>query len=210
MRFLKTILATASIAAGAGLLAACGGAGEPQSTAIPSAIATATAQPEVDPTKGGTQDVTPTPVPTAKAAPAALLEPTSDVPTVPPQTATATPAGPPPSTKPTPTRPPTIAPAATPVPTATQTPTATPAPSCSHSDQSLNGGASRVTVDLTGNSISRFRVREQFARVSLPNDAVGETREVSGSLVFDGSGAVVAGQSKITVGLLSLQSDEDV
>ena len=81
MRFLKTILATASIAAGAGLLAACGGAGEPQSTAIPSAIATATAQPEVDPTKGGTQDVTPTPVPTAKAAPAALLEPTSDVPT---------------------------------------------------------------------------------------------------------------------------------
>jgi len=64
-------------------------------------------------------------------------------------------------------------------------------------------------VDLTGNSISRFRVREQFARVSLPNDAVGETREVSGSLVFDGSGAVVAGQSKITVGLLSLQSDED-
>ena len=209
MRFLKTILATASIAAGAGLLAACGGAGEPQSTAIPSAIVTATAQPEVDPTKGGTQDVTPTPVPTAKAAPAALLEPTSDVPTVPPQTATATPAGPPPATKPTPTRPPTIAPANTPVPTATQAPTATPPPTCSHSDQSLNSGASRVTVDLTENSIGRFRVREQFARVSLPNDAVGETREVSGALVFDGSGAVVSGQSKIIVGLHSLQSDED-
>jgi len=209
MRFLKIILVTASIAGGAGLFAACGGAGEPQSTAIPSAIAPAAAQPEVDPTKGGAQDATPTPVPTAKATPAALLEPTSDVPTVPPQTATATPAGPPPSTKPTPTRPPTIAPADTPVPTATQAPTATPAPTCSHSDQSLNGGASRVTVELTGNSIGRFRVREQFARVSLPNDAVGETREVSGSLVFDGSGAVVAGQSKITVGLLSLQSDED-
>ena len=27
--------------------------------------------------------------------------------------------------------------------------------------------------------------------------------------MFDGSGAVVAGQSQITVGLLSLQSDED-
>ena len=57
--------------------------------------------------------------------------------------------------------------------------------------------------------MARFRVREQFARVNLPNDAVGQTRQVSGSLVFDGSGAVVAGQSKITVGLLSLQSDED-
>ena len=64
-------------------------------------------------------------------------------------------------------------------------------------------------MDLSGNSIARFRVREQFARVSLPNDAVGQTREVSGSLVFEGSGAVVAGQSKITVNLLSLQSDED-
>ena len=64
-------------------------------------------------------------------------------------------------------------------------------------------------MDLTENSIGRFRVREQFARVSLPNDAVGETREVSGSLVFDGSGAVVSGQSKIIVGLHSLQSDED-
>jgi len=36
MRLLKTILVTALIASGAGLLAACGGAGEPQSTAIPS------------------------------------------------------------------------------------------------------------------------------------------------------------------------------
>ena len=129
MRFLKTILVTSSIVAGVGLLAACGGAGEPRSTAIPSPIATAAAQPEVDPTKGGAQDAAPTPLPTAKATPAAPLEPTSDVPTASPQAATATPAGPPPSTKPTPTRPPTIAPVDTPVPTATQAPTATPPPS---------------------------------------------------------------------------------
>ena len=81
MRFLKTILVTASIAGGAGFLAACGGAVEPQSTAIPSTIGTAAAQPEVDPTKGRAQDATQTPLPTAKATPAALLEPTSDVPT---------------------------------------------------------------------------------------------------------------------------------
>ena len=190
-------------------MAACGGAGEPQSTAIPSSITTAPAQPEVDPTKGAAQDATPTPLPIATSTPAAPLDPTSDVPTVPPKTATATPVSPPAATKPTPARPLTIAPADTPVPTVTEAPTAAPPPSCSHSDQSLNGGASRVAVDLSGNSIARFRVREQFARVNLPNDAVGQTRQVSGSLVFDGSGAVVAGQSKITVGLLSLQSDED-
>jgi len=62
---------------------------------------------------------------------------------------------------------------------------------------------------LSGNSIARFRVREQFARVSFPNDAVGQTRKVSGSLVFDGAGAVLPGQSKITVDLFSLTSDED-
>ena len=190
-------------------MAACGGAGEPRSTAIPSATVTAAAQSEVDSTKGGAQDAAPAPLPTAKAKPATPLEPTSDVPTALPQTATATPAGPPTSTKPTPSRPPTIAPADTPVPTATQAPTTTPPPSCSHKGLGLSDPASHVTVDLTGNSIARFRVREQFARVSLPNDAVGRTREVSGSWVFDGSGSVVDGQSKITVGLVSLQSDED-
>jgi polyisoprenoid-binding protein YceI len=73
----------------------------------------------------------------------------------------------------------------------------------------LSGAAGRVTVELSGNSIGRFRVREQFARVSLPNDAVGTTKKVAGSVVFDGSGAVLANQSKITVDLLSLISDED-
>lgn len=69
--------------------------------------------------------------------------------------------------------------------------------------------ASRVTVELLGNSIGRFRVREQFARVSLPNDAVGTTKKVAGSVVFDGSGAVLSGQSTITINLLSLISDEE-
>ena len=88
------------------------------------------------------------------------------------------------------------------------TPTDTP-PSCSHNDLGLSGSGGRATVELAGNSIGRFRVREQFARVSLPNDAVGTTKKVAWSVVFDGSGTVLADQSKITVDLLSLISDED-
>ena len=212
MKLLKTMLVTLLLAGGAVLLAACGGGDEPLFTAVPSPSPTATVQPKVDPTKGEAQLATPATAPiikvTPKATPTAPPKPTSDEP-VPPHTPISTPAEAPPVTKPTPTPPPTIAPSDTPVPTATQAPTVPPTPSCSHGDQSLSGGAGRVEVDLSGNSIARFRVREQFARVSLPNDAVGQTREVSGSLMFDGSGAVVSGQSKITVGLLSLQSDED-
>ena len=62
---------------------------------------------------------------------------------------------------------------------------------------------------MSGNSTARFRVREQFVRVSIPNDAVGTTREVSGSVIFDRSGKVKADQSKIIVDLLSLISGED-
>jgi polyisoprenoid-binding protein YceI len=54
---------------------------------------------------------------------------------------------------------------------------------------------------------ARYRVTEQLAGRSLPSDAVGTTKDVSGTIVLDPSGAVVAGQSKITVNLTKLQSD---
>ena len=200
MRFLKTVLLTLMLAGGAGLLGACGGAGERLPAPDQPVTTTATPQPSVDPTPGVTQPPTPTTPPPVPPVPP------STEPKVRPDTSGATP-----------TPPPTVRANATTVPTATFTsvpPTITPVPtevlsSCSHSDQGLNGLASRVTVEPLGNSIGRFRVREQFARVSLPNDAVGTTKKVAGSVVFDGSGAVLSGQSTITINLLSLISDEE-
>jgi len=202
MKLFKTMLVTLLLAGGAGLLSACGGADEPSTKPAPALAATATPERQADPTPGVTQP----PTPTATASPTPPSVPSSKQPNAPSDTAEATP-----------TPPPTVAATATTVPTATFTPvppTITPVPtdtpsSCSRSNPALSGSAGRVAIELSGNSIGRFRVREQFARVSLPNDAVGTTREVSGSVVFDGSGTVLPGESKITVGLLSLISDED-
>ncbi len=212
MRFLKTILVTALIAGGAGLLAACGGAGEPPAREGATATPKSTANPAPD------QDPIPndTLLPTAQAT-SAPARPTSTTELESLATATPTPAGAPTGGTSTPTSTPRIPDPETPVAPATFTPsppTFTPVPteippSCSHKSLGFSDPAGGISIDLSGNSIARFRVREQFVRVSLPNDAVGKTRDVSGSLVFDGSGTVVAGQSKITVGQLSLQSDED-
>src|SRR5262245_64700654 len=54
----------------------------------------------------------------------------------------------------------------------------------------------------------RYRVREQLAGFSLPNDAVGTTRAVEGSIVLDAQGHVVASDSRFTVDLRQLESDE--
>ena len=59
-----------------------------------------------------------------------------------------------------------------------------------------------------GNS-ARYRVREQLAGLDLPNDAVGETKEVSGSIGLDKSGSVIPESSRIVVGIDSLKSDKD-
>lgn len=59
------------------------------------------------------------------------------------------------------------------------------------------------------NSVARYRVREQLAGVDFPNDAVGETRALSGEIVLDDAGAVVAARSRITVDLRSLKSDRE-
>jgi polyisoprenoid-binding protein YceI len=64
-------------------------------------------------------------------------------------------------------------------------------------------------VEILEGSGARYRVREQFADQDFPNDAVGETSEVSGSIVFDSNGKVLADQSKLVVDLRTLDSDEE-
>lgn len=57
--------------------------------------------------------------------------------------------------------------------------------------------------------MARYLVGEQLARLDVPIDAIGETTRVSGTIVFEDDGNVVSEQSKITVWLPGLRSDED-
>jgi polyisoprenoid-binding protein YceI len=68
-------------------------------------------------------------------------------------------------------------------------------------------GATRWTLDPAG-SEARFKAREQLAGHDLPNDAIGKTKSVQGSIVVDKQGAVSADQSKFEVDLGSLTSDQ--
>ncbi len=56
---------------------------------------------------------------------------------------------------------------------------------------------------------ARYRVREQLARLDFPNDAVGETASISGSLMLSPEGNVIRGGSRFVIRLADLESDQD-
>jgi polyisoprenoid-binding protein YceI len=60
----------------------------------------------------------------------------------------------------------------------------------------------------TGNE-ARYRVREQFVGVNLPNDAVGVTSDITGVLVLDAAGQVVPNVSRFVVDTRGLKSDSE-
>lgn len=66
----------------------------------------------------------------------------------------------------------------------------------------------RLVLNAT-NSEARYRVREQLAGVDFPNDAVGTTKAITGEVVLNDAGQVVAARSKITVDLRTLTSDRE-
>lgn len=67
--------------------------------------------------------------------------------------------------------------------------------------------AVHYSVATTGNA-ARYRVREQLMQHDLPNDAVGETPQVSGGIMLDANGALVPAQSRIVVQVGQLTSDQ--
>lgn len=73
------------------------------------------------------------------------------------------------------------------------------------SSETSTGG---VTIELAGGSVARYLVQEQLANRNLPNDAIGETSDINGLIVFNSDGEVQADRSKITVNLAALKSDE--
>ena len=65
-----------------------------------------------------------------------------------------------------------------------------------------------VTITLGDGTVARYLVQEQFANVDLPNDAIGETSDVTGTFAFSRDGEIVASGSRIVMNAANLRSDE--
>ena len=74
--------------------------------------------------------------------------------------------------------------------------------------QSSAAAAYRFVTAPEGNA-ARYRIREQLVGVDFPNDAVGETKAVTGAIAADKSGKLIPAESKFTVDVSNLTSDKD-
>lgn len=68
--------------------------------------------------------------------------------------------------------------------------------------------AVRLVIDTAGTEV-RYRVRERLVGNELDNDAIGVTRKVSGQIALSADGAVIPEESKITIDVTGLKSDQD-
>lgn len=67
--------------------------------------------------------------------------------------------------------------------------------------------AIRYVTAPTGNA-ARYRVREQLVGVDLPNDAIGETKAVTGTISADAKGNILPAESKFVIDVTNLVSDK--
>jgi polyisoprenoid-binding protein YceI len=65
----------------------------------------------------------------------------------------------------------------------------------------------RFTIGATGNE-ARYRVREQLMGKDLPNDAVGATSAITGTILAYPDGRIVKDSSKIVIDVRTLKSDQ--
>jgi polyisoprenoid-binding protein YceI len=66
----------------------------------------------------------------------------------------------------------------------------------------------RFVIGPTGNE-ARYRVREQLMGANLPNDAIGKTPDITGTILAYPDGRIVKDSSRIVVNLKNLKSDKD-
>ena len=62
---------------------------------------------------------------------------------------------------------------------------------------------------LSSGSAARYRVREQLMGHDFPNDAVGETKSLTGAIAFDAKGKVIRDESKFTLDAGTFVSDQN-
>jgi polyisoprenoid-binding protein YceI len=87
------------------------------------------------------------------------------------------------------------------------------ATNASSAQTSASGAASketalRLVVEQAGTS-ARYRVREQLVGHDLQNDAMGETKAVTGAIAFDSTGKVIREASRFSVDAGTFVSDKD-
>ncbi|MBM4419202.1 MAG: YceI family protein [Chloroflexi bacterium] len=111
---------------------------------------------------------------------------------------------PPPPAAPTAT---TAAPAPAAPPVATNTPAAAPALKPAATNTSAAAGAA-TKFTIGAGSAARFVATEQLVGRNLPNKAIGTTDRVTGAIVLGGNGAPIADQSKVTVDLSAIATDD--
>ena len=68
--------------------------------------------------------------------------------------------------------------------------------------------AIRFVPAAEGNE-ARYRVREQLVGLDFPNDAIGKTSKVDGSIMIGADGKLVRDSSRFTIDLRTLVSDQD-
>jgi polyisoprenoid-binding protein YceI len=68
-------------------------------------------------------------------------------------------------------------------------------------------GGLRLTLVADGSEV-RYRAREQLVGRGLPSEAVGSTRALTGAVAVDGNGSLLAAESRFSVDLRGLQSNE--
>lgn len=66
-----------------------------------------------------------------------------------------------------------------------------------------------ATLNIIEGSSASYKVTEQFVGIDYPNDAVGTTNGVTGTITIDKDGAISPG-SKLSVDLTKLASDQDM
>lgn len=76
-----------------------------------------------------------------------------------------------------------------------------------HVSKSSPAAALRLVLAPDGNA-ARYRVRERLVEHDFPNDAVGETKSLTGAISFDKSGKVIRDVSKFTVDAGTFVSDQ--
>ncbi len=88
------------------------------------------------------------------------------------------------------------------------TPSASPGSPEMSIPQASSAASYRFVTASAGNA-ARYRIREQLVGVDFPNDAVGETKNVSGVVSADAKGKLISAESKFTIDVSNLTSDKD-
>ncbi|MFB3119376.1 MAG: hypothetical protein ACE1Y2_02475, partial [Stenotrophomonas maltophilia] len=66
-----------------------------------------------------------------------------------------------------------------------------------------------MILEIAEGTSARYLVKEQFAHLDLPNDAIGETTAVSGSIRFRPDGTIDPAGSRFEVQLRRVRSDDE-